>query len=150
MNKRWYKKKHTYPVVCQWCSSPPETHQKLAENPPRLVFWKKTKLALSHTSMAVWCWCWCVSVAADHFFISYFGIRLEYIFMYWTKLLLLLFYNPFNRLCLSNNKHIIYVYQESHRTASNSDLASSSSSKLRHVCRHHHHSVLITSQAREK
>ena len=49
-----------------------------------------------------------------------------------------------------NNKHIIYVYQESHRTASNSDLASSSSSKLRHVCRHHHHSVLITSQAREK
>ena len=97
MNKRWYKKKHTYPVVCQWCSSPPETQQKLAENLPRLVFWKKTKLALSHTSMAVWCWCWCVSVAADHFFISYFGIWLEYIFMYWTKLLLLLFYNPFNR-----------------------------------------------------
>ena len=58
---------------------------------------------------------------------------------------------PFQqRLSLSINKHIIYVYQESYRTASNLDLASSSSSKLRHVCRHHHHSVLITSQAREK
>ena len=68
-----------------------------------------------------------------------------------NKIIIIIILQPFQqRLSLSNNKPIIYVYQESHRTASNSDLASSSCSKLRHVCRHHHHSVLITSQAREK
>ena len=106
----------------------------------------------SHTSLAVWCRCQpvLVSVGAEHFFNSFILWHMTRTYTYLLNKIIIIL-QPFQqRLSLSNNKHIIYVYQESHRTASNSDLASSSSSKLRHVCRHHHHSVLITSQAREK